>query len=440
MWIEYNRFALSDGGRYALNVKNDGALIATTTKNCRVEKGVIRTGVGADYIRSPQGKTFRVPSTAKAVVTLRGDVTQDGVDVECAYVSSDGYLYRYSKADSAFVKVNTAAIGFVELVKDSGDSLGNRYFAICKNGFCLCDRNGKVYERVVSINGTGCVFNNRFFYAAGNAVCYSDVDGYTSNNESLYGAGKIELGGDGGIQKLIAYNDCVLVFMPDGIWEFHAKGAADEFFVKRIEYYGDKIVGPSVARCGNAILFVTSTGDLFRLQGNSCQKIAENIPEKFYSGGVSAAGNGALYFLSASDGKVLVADSNGELYFTSFNFYAVTPCDGRAMGVYVGFLSEIHEKYALSYEHTCAFRVENWLAKENAERVLEKIRLYGSGEAMVVVQHGEFSCAHTVQLKDVGVEIPVGVRGKCFHIELKLYQRTKVWKIEALCRDLGGKK
>ena len=45
MWIEYNRFALSDGGRYALNVKNDGALIATTTKNCRVEKGVIRTGV-----------------------------------------------------------------------------------------------------------------------------------------------------------------------------------------------------------------------------------------------------------------------------------------------------------------------------------------------------------------------------------------------------------
>ncbi len=440
MWIEYNRFALSDGGRYALNVKNDGALIATKTKNCRCASGTLRTGVGAQHVKNLQGKTFRIPVGASSVVTFRGEITQDGTDIECAYISQDGYVYIYSKADATFKKIDSTIKGFKELVKDSCDAFGEKFFAICKNGFCLCNRTGKIYERVVVNNGTGCFFQNRFFYARDNYVCYSDIDAYTALNETLYGAGKIAFGGDGPVERLMTFNDRVLVFMSDGVWEFHAKGADDEFFVKRIGYYGDRIVGATVARCGNTVMFVNRVGELYRLQGDSFQKIAENIPQNFYELGAQGGGNGELYFISGVDRKVFVSDVNGECYFTAYEFSALSACDGQVFGVYLGFLAEIHEKYVLSYENTCQFIVNNWLEKDNRERQIEKLRLYGTGEAMAIVRNENQTAFKTVPLQDGGVEVPIGIRGKRFSLEFKLSEKSKIWRVEALAKDVGGGK
>lgn len=439
MWIEYNRFALSDGGRYALNAKNDGALVATESKNCRVAKGMLRSGVGIQEIQNVYGDSLYVPG-ARAILAITGWQRPEGLDTEFAFITSAGDIYVYSGLDDALKKMNTLHRGYTTLFRDTSDSTGKRMIALCPDGFCLFTRHGRLNEYTGNCTGTGCVFYNRLFFADENIVRFSEVDSYTDFSESVQGGGKVELMGEGPVQKLIVYRDAILVFMRDSAIEFHAKGAADEFFAKPIDYYGHRIVGGTVARCGDNVLFINCVGELYRLHGDSCQRIAENIPPEFYEDGVRAAANGELYFVTGMNGRTLVADLDGECYFLNYILTALTDCAGEAVGVYSGVLRKFVETAELPENKHCSFTVEDWLEKDGRERQIEKIRLYGTGNATVTVKNSGKSVSHSVTLRECGVDVPIALRAKKFKLEIGLGVNSKIWKLDALARDVGGEK
>ncbi len=440
MWIEYNRFALSDGGRYALNVKNESGLTATATLNCRAARGGIRSGCGVEAIRNVYGESLYVPSDAKTVLAITGWQRAEGLDTEYAFISEAGDIYVYSGTDDDLTKINLIHKGYTELFRDICDPSGKRMIALCPNGVCIFTRHGRLTEYSGNCTGTGCVFHNRLFIADENAVCFSDVDSYTDFSESVQGGGKIEFTGEGPVQKLITYRDSVLVFMQDSIVEFHAKGAADEFLATPIAYYGHRIAKETIAKCGDNILFITCAGELYCLHGNSCRKIAENVPSAFYAEGVRAAGNGELYFITSEDGRTFVADVDGGCYCLDYALTGLTPCAGEAVGVYAGTLRKMQESGGVPSGKKCVFTVENWLEKDGRERQIERLRLYGAGEVTARVQGLGGEVSRTVALAESGVEIPIGVRGKKFRLGLELGSNSKIWKLDAHVCDIGGGK
>ena len=438
MWIEFERFALSEGGRVALNENKNGVLVATESQNCRSVDGALRGGLGVRYIKNGSGVVFAVPSDIQRAILLGYyDQSKGWVDVP-VYVASNRKAYLYSEETGKFKNVYENLWDVRELCPEPIHKDKNSFFAVNDTAFYYLDKDGVIFEKEDVCNGSVCTFYDRVFYACEQGVRFSDVGNYTDYSSTSYGSGKINFfSGDGRVDKIIPYDDGIVVVKSNRLWLFRAAGAADQFSAEPLPYYGDKIVEKSAARCGKFILFITVGGAVFRLHGKTFVKLVDKLPEAFCAANVTTAADGERYFVSAGESTLVIDAESGSSY-RSYSLVGMSSCDGSVVGAYKGKLCAFSAVGELPDGQTATYSVREWLAEDGVEKRIESLRLFGEGVLTLSVSDGRGKIEKSVELDECGVDVEIGLRAAAFELSLALQAKTCLRKIAVKFNKVGG--
>jgi hypothetical protein len=429
MWKEFDRFALSEGGRVALNEHKSGVLVATKSENCRCVDGALHGGLGVKYLENAIGWAYAVPLDMQCVAFVNCGEKHKGLIALPLYLDAKGVPFLYSADTNSFHKVYDAVSGMQDICPDPVNFQTKNFFAVNKLGFFYLNEDGLVFQKADIVNGSVCTFADRVFYACKQGVCFSDVGNYSDFSDSAYGAGKIDFfDGEGHVDKIIPYGNAILVVKNSRLFLFHAAGAADQFSVETLDYSSGKIVEKSAVRCGKYVLFITENGAVVRLHGKTCVKLVERLPDDFCSKSVRTAADGEHFFISCGKSTLVVNAENGSSYI-SFSLDGMSTCDGTVVGAYEGYLCEFAAGGEFPFGQTATYSVQGWLAEDETEKQLEKVRLFGQGALTLRLSDGRANVQKSVELDPLGVEVELELRGRAFELSVNLEPTTCLRKI-----------
>lgn len=440
--FSFTDFALSEGDRCALKQPLGATMVATESKNCRCVKGALKRCLGLEYIYDYDGKKlYAEPIAQKIKLMYYDDTTTYDRHYMGAMIADDGYLYGYSESLRAFERM---------------DKMPGRESALCplpfENGqkdFYLASKatlhriNNCISSQAAIKNRNHyalCVFHDRVFFSSNRGVRYSEAGDFDNFSSSAYGGGKIDIWeGEGGILQLVVYQDTILLFKRNTVLRFYAAGAADEFRVEPMDYRGSRIVRNSAARCGRYVLFLTEGGEIYRLDGNRFEKLTEGVPTDFCFDNVNAAADGERYFLS-DEKKVLVVEAEDGSKHYSYQVYGLTDNDGTVVVEKDHYICRMVEKGFLPRDATAQFVAKNVAVKDEKEKLVRKLILYGSGGVELSFGAGRYEMKMLVPLSEQGVEVLAGVKGKTFDFSIVFKGYANVRKIDVEYNELGGEK
>lgn len=437
--VEYTSFAMPDRDRYALNGADKvdkGALVFTSSSNCKCADGRIYSGVGMKYFLNSSGKKLKVGTTLKKA--FPASYALDGAEYSCAVVvEGSGEVFTYQDSSSSLVSLNRTLEGEVGgclAVADNGENgvliaAGNRYIQTVKNNI--------VHEVVESTNASVCVFKDRVFYSCGRGIRFSDAGTFSNFYDSAYGGGMIEVReGAGNIRQLLPCDDAVLLFKDRAVFKLYAAGAADTFRIERLPYNGGRIAAASAAKCGRYVMFTTSAGEVYRIDGSRFEKIAVGLENAYCQDYQGTASDGQRYFRSASD-AVLVMETDGSSYF-SFPVVGLTDCDGLAVAAYDGQLFYYDPMGKIPFAEHSLFTVEGLTLGVEEEKTIRRITVHGSGMAFLYLEGERGNCSEMVELTKDGVSLDCELRGKVFLFSIEFIESANVQKIVFEYTDVGG--
>ena len=110
--VAFTKFALSDGGRYALKTVDDDALTATSNQNCRCVDGKLFLGLGVKSLKDASGKEMTTGQTVRAVIPA--SYWQNNTEHQCpVIVTAQGKLYQYNESTGAWTEIPATVAGNV---------------------------------------------------------------------------------------------------------------------------------------------------------------------------------------------------------------------------------------------------------------------------------------------------------------------------------------
>lgn len=190
-----------------------------------------------------------------------------------------------------------------------------------------------------------------------NQVWFSDDFNPTNWIVSTQGAGFINFDDEGGdIIKVMSFLNYLYVFREHGVYRLTAYGDQNEFSLKKVFTDTGYIYKPTIAMCGDRIMFLAEEG-LFSFDGYDMTRIAQEIPKIIHKETACGAYHNNCYYLACAleetDGINVDGMINNALvrYDVRDKDYAVfAPCDLREIRAI-----NVHNAQDL----LCVFRNEN---------------------------------------------------------------------------------
>ena len=435
----YTGFALSEGDRAALKMPVGATLVGTNVENCRCRGGTLNRCLGLEYVYNPDEQPLTCTLPAKKVKLFYEDDDEGNRYYRGVVATSDGSLQGYELATSDVALMGRRPnrdIMICALPSESGE----------RNFYYLSSQMIKRFEDGVEIldpgemrnNRAACVFHDRFFYSIGRAIVFTDAGNFEDFSVSAYGAGRIEvLEGYGNVLQMLVYQDAILLFKENMMLRFHAAGAADDFRIEPMDYYGGKIMRNSAVRCGKYVLFLTEVGDVYRLYGTRFERLVEGVPKEFCFDDVNVTSDGERYFI-ANKNNVLVIEAEDGSKHLSYPVNGITDNNGMAVGEWNYHVCRIVPSGFLPDGVQPRFVAKGVAVKDRKEKLVKRLIFYGEGT--VTVRFG--SNGHTVEreltLSEYGAELIAGIKGKAFDFQISFTDSACVRKIDVEFSELGG--
>lgn len=145
-----------------------------------------------------------------------------------------------------------------------------------------------------------CEYKGRIFFANENLVYYGDAFDYENFTSVLGGYGYFSFDKrDGDILKIIAYNDCILVFCKRTIYKIYTTSTGD-FITKKLNTMAINISDGTIEMVGNQVLFV-SNGKLTAYK-DGVLRVIDNLENYCIRQGSDAVASFNNYTLSVTNG------------------------------------------------------------------------------------------------------------------------------------------
>ena len=438
--FSYTGFALSEGDRTALKMPVATTLVAAQAENCRCARGALKRCLGLEYIYDPYGRALNTKLKPKMIRMLYYNV---GLKRQyyAALIGEDDCLYGYDVPTRTFQQLSLKP-GRECCLCPLPDSTGEPDFYVLTNdevdrvdgGLTLAHSDQKLNNRAA------CIFRDRFFYSAGRTVVFSEAGDFDDFSSSAYGGGSVEvLDGLGNVLQLVVYQNSILLFKENSILRLEGAGAADEFRVERLPYYGRKIVRNSAALCGKYVLFMTDAGDIFRMDGNRFERLVEGVPSEFCFDDVGVASDGERYFLSNGE-RTLVFEAEDGSRHELYPLRGITSTDGVAVGEWNKYICRIVPNGFLPTDVLPRFFAEGVALKDGKEKWVKRLLVYGEGTVRVAFGSGGRTVEGELTLSDKGAELPVDVKGKAFDWEIQFLDNGCVRRIDVEFSEMEGGK
>ncbi len=439
LYVEYAGFAPNNESKLRLKMPA-GTLVATSTENCRCGKSGLRCGPGVEYLMTSSGGTVSFPYAPLAYKLQVYHFEQDGVEKLGYFVATkDGKAYHFNETVGLKTSITTSggAVSVCSVPTDVAED--GCFFAMDKGLWHETSLSGA--DKIApATNGSVCVFGDRVFIAYGKGVAFSDAGDFRDFSISAQGGGRIAFwDGHGDVLQVLPMDDHLLLLKKNCVLQLFAKGAAKDFYARTIGFTDADIQQGTAVKCGNAAVFMTEDGGLYRVDGAKVQKTEITVPNAYVKKQVACGGDCGRYYLWAGSDTFAVDLDDGATY-SIFPVQGISECGGRTVGFYDGKLCRLKDGAAIPSEKKCTFLVENWAVKDDKEKVIEKIVLFGQGQVNVRFGQGRYAKNVTVDLQDCGVVLPIVERGKRFSLALELSQAACVTKLGVEYSLVGDEK
>lgn len=438
--------------RFSLSPADDGALGATSSKNCECLRGVLQSGIGAEPVIERM---------------FGGTITSDGLPDGCTFVAlvasddwnpcyekyaamGSGRLYVYEPEDFAWCRDSllydpVRAFRVVDKDKNLRTAFLSGY------GIELLTF-GRSFEKTQISRGTeythmGCYQQGRIFYTTGlYSIGYSAPYDPSDYTEDIHGAGTLTVPSDyGKIIDLVAFQSNVCVICEYGFYVVEPAGSASEFKLKTFPSNFGKILNSSIGVCGigkEKMMFLTEQGAC-AFDGANVYGVGKNL-------NLAARDMGMFSNCASFDGKYLVKFINqigeeqgvvidaetGDGYYcflpTSFSNYG----QRGALCTFDGSVRELHRYGAIPSTEKRYFEVHNLEFGYMGKKNLEDLEFEGEGGMKVIVKSGKteksFTCTFGQGLAKVKLNMP----GEKYSVRLELNDQTKVYAMTADVKQL----
>lgn len=436
--LEYLNFALSEGGRVALNLPLGNTLVAAEYKNCRCEADGLYCGLGSSIVTRADGNFFKMTNNNVTHQVCTYYYEQSGYKrLGFFATTSTGRLYHVSNnGTQTLVLSDLGALNMCALPSKDG------YDGVCvaaASGLWMVDRQGNAVKYFDKTNKTVCFFGDRVFFAEGSGVRFSDAGNLTDFTESAYGGGRIEiLEGEGVVEDMLPLDDCILLFKKDCVLQFFAKGAAKDFRVRKLTGLPAPIVKGSAVRCGKYTVFTGIDCKAYRMEGGRVEILAQGLPAICASSNTRPfASDGSRYYIGTNQYTLAINVLDGRVH-TFHTMYGISNSYSGTVGFYKDNLRMILPAAAMAAGETSEFTVRNWAFKDEKEKVIEKLVFYGSGTMGLTWGKGEYASSVSVALSESGVSVPIQARGKRFDFTLKPGYSSRLIKLDVEYSLVGG--
>lgn len=442
--VIFNSFSLPEGGRYALKPIPQDALVATESKYSRCRDGKLFGALGHEFLLDSGDNylTCNKDLKMKNVMLMNTGVNDLVCKRNAAFIEEKGSLWLYTDSGSCrSLGLCKPPYAICRFPASHGNGDGGIAVA---SGLSFEVRNyagATLYKVEEPTNAAVCWFAGRLFYAKGHRVYYSDVENVQNFDESAYGGGYVctNGGGEGVVLQLLPYRDGILLFYERGIAILHAKGAASDFRMERLDYSGVPIAIGSGAVCGRYALFATEEGDVYRLDGTRFERLAAGLPLSLREDRVNTASDGERYYRCDGERMLVMEASDGSSYL-SFPVAGLTDADGAALGVHMGRLMRMSTIGSAYTSESPSFYAERLRLRDSKEKTITKVTVYGEGSTTVSLRGDGDTTVKVLTLSSAGVAFEPFVRGEEFELEICLGFRAKVTRIEFEFEYVGGAK
>jgi len=308
---------------------------AAKAYNFRYRDGALRDGTGFERIgRTSINNPLTVPATGSPIKKLwhykrANPVTGAAADEILAWCA-DGYIYAYRiRKLSPLTFENTGMQFFAE-----PDAVNYRLNSEDVILFSASGAEMAVYNGIAATNYPNApklshmeVHSERLFAVVQKEperLYFSEVLNPTGWEINLTGAGFIDFAdGRGAIIKLVSFLDYLYVFREFGITRVTAFGDQTQFWASNLFTSGGRILGGTVALCGNAVIFAASDG-IYAFDGFSANKILPELSERLNFINPACAYFDGKYYISASfdykDGEQILDEANGSVVSTIIEY------------------------------------------------------------------------------------------------------------------------
>lgn len=402
-----------------------------------IEKTLLTPAFTKRYYRFPANE-FKRGSVLRSVrlkhLKRRGDSFVCAEDVAKVYeiaaaptklfcTPSNNYAFRGNRL--YFLEEGTSKTGFTSLncMAEYADADGTVFVAAVANSRCFKIAGTTVKTLSTTVGGTCAAFHHeRLFLGNGTRLYYSAAQGFDNIAvQDTQGAGYLDLPPDGlgEIEKIVPYRGKLYLFRRYGITAFTGYADTLNFKLSNVNCGGGKILGDSVACCGDKIYFFTERG-LYAFDGSDCARLQDAEDEEIdLTAPVWGGSEGNDYFAS-----VLVGGARG-LYSYDSEF-----SQGRFINAPNDLLASCNEVYLLNgadvykfngqdvkYGDECAAELAIELPYDQKyEQYLESVTVEGEGRFTVTVSGGGASFA---MRGDAGeFRLPKSLRGRAFGLKI----------------------
>lgn len=424
--------------------KASGTLTAVESRNCDFRGGKLSTGVGVEkYVLdwNPEIKLAVLSEEryGKGEKIFAHTYFLNGEKRDTVAVNtSNGNFFVYDEAMNALRALESSA----QVVKllTVFDENGEGYLLVCgkKNTYLYSMEKGATILFQNTEFAGACVCKERVFLGSGFTVFYSAPLQPNLFTESIDDGGKVEIPSMlGPIVGLETLGNAVYIFRRFGITKLTGGGEGRNFLFEDLAYASSGIVGSSVLRCKDEILFLSAEG-ICLFNGSGVRSVGDGVlPPPTGSAhtcyGAFAFGRAYLSYLDRDGNRrnafIDLADERnvGELFLPQ----GLTDSCGRALCLINGQISKLDMRADLPTGEEYLFDAGALDFGQTGEKVLRKISLIGRGKCVLSVsgRNGK---------RDLAFDM--GENGeRSLNVFLKGEQFPTVFRLEKGCEILAMK-
>lgn len=442
----FGAFAL-DGRRQAS--KKEGTLYGVG-ENCAVEKGALCVGVGVTPLESDGNRVLFIDGSSPAKQFFPvWDKDGDGKVVKSLGVLTENGNF-YARNDEG---------GFWQEIRGFGSKM---------HAFTAVDEDGELTTALVGYAGVyfydkrkglrnsgvqrgapvGCYFLGRVFCAEQPfTLAFSAPFAPLDFTDGIDGGGRIKLPSDRGeLVDITPFKNKIFLFFERGISVLTPTGAVRDFQIKDTVYRGGKILQGSVgvvnSRSGEA--FFLAEDGAYRFDGERCLRVCENLkilPKRAGQVCNHAVFENTYYAVYESENgekRGLVIDGQTAEGYFAFAVEGLSEYCGGAVGLVGNCVQSVHKDGELPSGAERVFRTGGLAFGEAGLKCLQRLIVYGEGEAELLVGNGKKTKRFALDLREGEACAKVFLRGRKFSVALRLKEDARVTGIWVSVEKVAG--
>lgn len=400
----------------------EGKFCGYESFNCDCFGGRLTTAVGSRLVEDAYKNPISMPSTAKAKRFFQGVVKTETGDLEKVYffVGENGGVTMFQSGKGWIVLDSITPIECITMRQEEHEVWN---VLLSATGVYVVKEFGKI-EKVLEIAcRAGCCVGERVFYGCQNGeIVYSKPCAPASVTESVDDGGLLVLPVDAGeIMAMKGIGNSVYAFCEHAIYKIIAQAKASEFVIRRIPYAGGRIVRNGVGALGDRLVILAEDGAYI---------LRDGVVEKGYEGlrfGRILTEQGAEYgcfeekIVFSYDVRERVANvrrtvtlyGDGKHGFFGDSYIGLS---GGEKGVFFmkGLMMACFGGSVETFNTAPYFRARTTDFGVGGRKRLKKMRLYGTGEATLVVETEQGERAYAIAFENGVAEVRLSESGFAF--------------------------